>query len=72
MVTGLEGEVAMRMELIVRFDYGSIVPWVSKEDDGRLQFMAGPDRLLLDTSVETRGEDRRTHRRLHRRRLDRT
>ena len=45
-VTGLEGEVAMRMELIVRFDYGSIVPWVSKQDDGRLQFIAGPDRLL--------------------------
>src|SRR5208283_4163699 len=50
----------MRMELIVRFDYGSIVPWVSKQDDGRLQFIAGPDRLLLASAVETRGEDRRT------------
>jgi GH15 family glucan-1,4-alpha-glucosidase len=59
-VAGLEGEVAMRMELIARFDYGSIVPWVSKQDDGRLQLIAGPDRLMLDAPVETRGEDRRT------------
>ena len=59
-VTGLEGEVAMRMELIVRFDYGSIIPWVSRRDDGRLQFTAGPDRLLLDSGVATRGEDHRT------------
>ena len=50
----------MRMELIVRFDYGSIVPWVSRQDDGRLQLIAGPDRLLLDTAVATRGEDLRT------------
>lgn len=59
-VTGLEGEVAMRMELIVRFDYGSVVPWVSIQDDGRLQLIAGPDRLLLETTVPTRGEDHRT------------
>jgi GH15 family glucan-1,4-alpha-glucosidase len=26
-VEGVSGRVAMRMELIVRFDYGSIVPW---------------------------------------------
>ncbi|RBP02821.1 GH15 family glucan-1,4-alpha-glucosidase [Roseiarcus fermentans] len=59
-VTGLEGEVAMRMELVVRFDYGSIVPWVSRQEDGRLQFTAGPDRLVLDAAIATRGEDRRT------------
>ncbi len=59
-VTGVEGEVAMRMELIVRFDYGSIVPWVSIQDDGRLQLIAGPDRLLLETTVPTQGEDHRT------------
>ena len=34
-VRGLQGEVAMRMELVVRFDYGSVVPWVSKQEDGR-------------------------------------
>jgi GH15 family glucan-1,4-alpha-glucosidase len=59
-VRGLQGDVAMRMELVARFDYGSIVPWVSRQEDGRLRFVAGPDRLLLDTNVATRGEDFRT------------
>src|SRR5882672_3373704 len=31
-VEGLSGRVAMRMELIIRFDYGSIVPWVRQLD----------------------------------------
>jgi GH15 family glucan-1,4-alpha-glucosidase len=59
-VRGLHGQVAMRMELIVRFGYGSVTPWVSRQDDGRLQFIAGPDRLLLDAKISTRGEDFRT------------
>ena len=59
-VRGLQGRLSMRTEVIVRFDYGSIVPWVSRQEDGRLQFIAGPDKLLLDTTVETRGEDFRT------------
>jgi GH15 family glucan-1,4-alpha-glucosidase len=59
-VSGVQGEVAIRTELIVRFDYGAIVPWVSQQEDGRLQFIAGPDRVLLDTNVQTRGEDLRT------------
>src|SRR5271166_197357 len=59
-VRGLQGEVAMCMELVVRFGYGSVVPWVSKQEDGRIQFIAGPDRLLLDTQVATRGEGFRT------------
>ena len=59
-VRGVEGEVAMRTELVVRFDYGAVVPWVSQQEDGRLQFIAGPDRLLLQTPIPTRGEDMRT------------
>jgi GH15 family glucan-1,4-alpha-glucosidase len=59
-VRGLRGQVALRMELIVRFGYGSVTPWVSRQDDGRLQFIAGPDRLLLDAKISTRGEDFRT------------
>jgi len=60
MVHGLDGEVAMQMELVVRFGYGSVVPWVSRLDNGRLQFVAGPERLLLDTALALRGEDFRT------------
>jgi GH15 family glucan-1,4-alpha-glucosidase len=59
LVRGLHGEVAMQTELIIRFDYGSVVPWVSQEE-GRLRFVAGSERLLLDTAVSMRGEDFRT------------
>jgi GH15 family glucan-1,4-alpha-glucosidase len=59
-VHGLRGTVAMRVELLVRFEYGSIVPWVSRIEDGGLQFVAGPDRLMLDTDVTLRGEGFRT------------
>ena len=59
-VRGLRGTIRMRTELIVRFDYGSIVPWVTKDKDGRLQMTAGPDRLLFDTPVKLRGEDMKT------------
>ncbi|HLS85404.1 MAG TPA: trehalase-like domain-containing protein, partial [Burkholderiales bacterium] len=34
LVQGLRGRVAMRMELVIRFDYGSIVPWVRQRDHG--------------------------------------
>ena len=60
LVRGISGSVAMRTELIVRFDYGSAVPWVTQRDDGRLQIISGPDRLLLDTSVPLHGQDMRT------------
>jgi len=59
-VRGLRGTVRMRTELVVRYEYGSVVPWVNKGDDGRQQLIAGPDRMLLDTEVELRGEDMKT------------
>jgi GH15 family glucan-1,4-alpha-glucosidase len=56
-VRGLRGCITLRTELVVRFEYGSVVPWVSRREDGRLQLVAGPDRLLLDTAVGLRGEN---------------
>lgn len=56
MVEGISGKIAMRMELIIRFDYGSMVPWVRRKD-GALEAIAGPDALVLRTPVETRGEN---------------
>src|SRR5207244_15656 len=41
-VEGVRGRVEMRMELVLRFDYGSIVPWV-RNLDGTLVAVAGPD-----------------------------
>jgi GH15 family glucan-1,4-alpha-glucosidase len=60
LVRGLRGKVPMRIEIVVRFDYGSIIPWVSRQEDGRLQFTAGPDRLLLDSPPPLRGADWKT------------
>jgi GH15 family glucan-1,4-alpha-glucosidase len=54
-VEGVTGHVDMRMELIVRFDYGSIVPWV-RNLDGVLRAIGGPDALALWSPIATRGE----------------
>ncbi len=53
-VEGLRGEVRMHLELIIRFDYGSIVPWVRKIDT-HIRAIAGPDALSLWTDVPTEG-----------------
>jgi GH15 family glucan-1,4-alpha-glucosidase len=58
-VDGLQGQVALAMELVVRFDYGSIVPWVRRTEGG-VSAIAGPDALYLTTDVRCRGEDFRT------------
>lgn len=55
-VEGVRGRVAMRMHLVVRFDYGSVVPWVTS-DEHALRAVAGPDGLTLSTPVTVRGED---------------
>jgi GH15 family glucan-1,4-alpha-glucosidase len=55
MVEGIDGEVGMRMELVIRFDYGWVVPWV-RNIDGVLRAIGGPDALTLQTPAKTRGE----------------
>ena len=59
-VEGLEGSVPMRLELVIRFEYGSIVPWVRRLDDETRVAIAGPDALSLRTPVPMRGENLRT------------
>jgi len=56
---GLDGEVPMRSELVIRFDYGRIVPWVRRVENARLA-VAGPDALCLRTPAATHGEGRST------------
>jgi GH15 family glucan-1,4-alpha-glucosidase len=58
-VEGLRGQVEMRSELIIRFDYGTVVPWVRRVDHARVA-IAGPNALCLRTPVEVRGEDMTT------------
>ncbi len=55
-VEGVSGTVPMRMELVVRFDYGSMVPWVESTDDA-LILLAGPNALSLRTPIDTEGRD---------------
>jgi GH15 family glucan-1,4-alpha-glucosidase len=50
------GQVRMKMELIIRFDYGSIVPWVKRIETG-LSAVAGPDHLQLITAVPLHNHD---------------
>jgi len=56
-IRSIAGRMTLTMELVVRFGYGSLLPWVTRLEDGRLRIVAGPDQLLLDTPVETHGED---------------
>jgi GH15 family glucan-1,4-alpha-glucosidase len=58
-VEGLRGEVEMSSELVIRYDYGSTIPWVRRIDDARIA-VAGPDALCFRTPVENRGENMRT------------
>ena len=55
-VEGVRGEVPIEMELVIRFDYGRVVPWV-RSIEGRLEAIAGPDALTLWSDVETFGKD---------------
>ena len=53
------GRVAMRMELVVRFDYGSVIPWVRATGDG-LTMVGGSEALRLHSPVPLEGRDLRT------------
>jgi len=60
-VEGLTGNVPMSMELVIRFDYGSIVPWVTRDVFGGLKAIAGPDTVRLKTTADMFGEDLKTY-----------
>src|SRR5262249_17078492 len=60
LVTGLRGRVEMKTEIVLRFAYGNVVPWVSKMDDGRLRAIAGPDMVVGQSAVGLRGGGRPT------------
>jgi GH15 family glucan-1,4-alpha-glucosidase len=55
-VHGKRGKVAMRTEIIMRFDYGATIPWVRKAEEG-LRAIAGPNSLRLRSPVTLRGEN---------------
>jgi GH15 family glucan-1,4-alpha-glucosidase len=55
-VVGKRGRVKMQTQIVLRFDYGAIIPWVSRLDDGALRAIAGPDMILIRADVELHGE----------------
>jgi GH15 family glucan-1,4-alpha-glucosidase len=55
-VEGLRGRVPMRMELSIRPDYASIVPWIDRAPDGVVA-TAGPEAFRLSTVVPLEVED---------------
>ena len=59
-VCGRRGQVPMKMELTLRFDYGRSVPWVTSLDDDTLRAVAGPNMVSLRTPVPLKGEDLKT------------
>jgi GH15 family glucan-1,4-alpha-glucosidase len=59
-VVGLEGRVDFAMDLAIRFDYGSTVPWVEKRDPHTMTAVAGPDMLVLRTPAELHPMDHHT------------
>ncbi len=55
LVEGISGTVAMTSTLRMRFDYGSIVPWV-RRIDGVVRAVAGPDAIALRSDVPHQGQ----------------
>jgi len=59
-VMGRSGRVAFRTELVVRFNYGAAVPWVSRLGDGTINAIVGPERLVLRTPASLYSDDLKT------------
>lgn len=54
-VQGVKGKVSMQFDLTIRFDYGSVVPWLTREGDS-LKAVAGPDMLHIHGPILPHGE----------------
>jgi len=59
LVHGIEGRVEMEMDLVIRFDYGRLVPW-ARRVGGDMTYVSGPDSIVLRTDQDVHGEDART------------
>jgi len=57
LVRGERGRVPMSMELVLRFGYGAIVPWVTRPEDDTLRAIAGPDMVVLRAPIAFHGEN---------------
>lgn len=62
MIEGVEGKVELNLELIIRFDYGSIIPWVRRNEkrDG-MHAVGGPEALVIYSPLKFRGRNLHTY-----------
>ncbi len=60
LLVGQRGRMAIQTELILRFGYGAVVPWVTRLEDGALRAIAGPDMVTLRTPVHLQGKEMTT------------
>ncbi|MGC9270064.1 glycoside hydrolase family 15 protein [Acidiphilium sp.] len=60
-VTGVAGRVAMRLDLVFRFGFGHIVPWVRRLPEGNgVVAVAGPDMVVVWSEIPLEGHHRHT------------
>ena len=59
-VRGIRGRLPMCMQLVLRFDYGRSVPWVTRTEEGAFRAIAGPDMVIMRTNARFRGQDLKT------------
>lgn len=61
LIVGRRGSVEMHTELVLRFDYGATVPWVTRLPGGNgIRAVAGPHQVLLHSRVPLHGENMKT------------
>ncbi len=60
LVVGERGRVAFHSELVLRFGYGAVVPWVTRMDETTMRAIAGPDMAVLHSQIRMRGENLKT------------
>jgi GH15 family glucan-1,4-alpha-glucosidase len=58
-VVGVRGQVRMKLELVIRFDYGSVLPWVRHAENG-ISAIAGPDMVRVRADVPLVSENMKT------------
>lgn len=60
LVIGRKGRMAMRTDLVIRFDYGLSMPWVNHLSKETWTAVAGSSMLVLRTPVTLHGQDMHT------------
>jgi GH15 family glucan-1,4-alpha-glucosidase len=57
-IEGREGDVPVRIDIVPRFDYGSIEPWIRQFGESRFHAVGGGDGLLVSADLELIIEER--------------